>query len=124
MSNNNIYVITTLKIEDLDLLDWRTPAWFQTYEAAFLAIFSNDGDYHEGFYNYLVLERLSEGIYPQVITRYWYKWGPLVEGQGEPDQIWGGHGWQICSQEDAVLSLAKWDGVSLIVENIPICQIS
>lgn len=40
---------------------------------------SNNGDIHEYLYDYLVIERYEEGIYPLAEEIAWYKWDENTE---------------------------------------------
>lgn len=125
-----IYVVTTLRIVASEVVAWRSPAWFSQPGTAYESILSNHGDYHEGFYNYLVLEELTEGLYTQPVIRSWFRWDkealPL-----EADQLWTGS-WQSCDGKDfSSLRFVKsgganpvrWPGQLLIHEDTAICQL-
>jgi len=84
-----IYTITTLNItEEAERLDGinfkeyrdRCVGFFFSLNAAKLCVLNDYGDLNEaGYYNYLVIERLSEGLYPgcgrsdEEQSEWWFK---------------------------------------------------
>lgn len=86
--NTEIFTITTLYVipagaKNLDDIDWkkyknRTVGFYFTLEKAEECVRKDWGDLDEaGYYNYLVIERLREGLYPSVSLnpdhQLWFK---------------------------------------------------
>ena len=52
----------------------RVFGFFTSEFAALRAVQYNQCDMHEYYYNYLVVEKMNEGIHPNVLHEMWYKW--------------------------------------------------
>jgi hypothetical protein len=48
--------------------------FFDSLEKAKTAVACNSGNMHECYYNYLVIEEISEGVHAFPISQYWYIW--------------------------------------------------
>jgi hypothetical protein len=52
----------------------RTFGFYAEYSDAVVAILANTMNMHECIYDYIVLEKIGEGIHPQTEEEYWFKW--------------------------------------------------
>jgi len=74
-----MYLITVFeKIENvnlgkLDVGKSRTVGFLKSYKNAFIVANTNYRNVNEGIYNYLVIEKIQEGLYPTVISRVVFK---------------------------------------------------
>jgi len=61
----------------------RVVAWYKKVRDAEACIMRNWGDIYEmGRYNYAVIEKTEEGLYPWIFKEYWYKWkGGIKKGK-------------------------------------------
>ncbi len=51
----------------------RAPGWFRKFEEAYDCISQNRGDiFEDGYYNYALIERIGQGLYPQVEEIQWF----------------------------------------------------
>lgn len=59
-----------------DPLQKRCFGWFDSFEKSEKAVLENRCDMHECFYNYIVIEKLYEGIHSlcHENDQVWYKW--------------------------------------------------
>lgn len=63
----------------------RTVAWYSRLDTAQQSVVENWGDIWETTYQYVVIEELEQGLYPQVTAEYWYEWqSGEVGGRYEP----------------------------------------
>lgn len=59
-------------IHDVILRD-RAPGYFRKLDEAFECISKNRGDiFEDGYYNYAVIEKIGQGLYPQVQEIQWF----------------------------------------------------
>ena len=59
-------------IDDVILRE-RTVGFFRRMEEAFLAVSNNRMDiFEDGYYNYAVIERVGQGLYPRVNELQWF----------------------------------------------------
>lgn len=59
----------------------RCVGYFRSDKTAMLCVLHNMGDIHEnGYYNYAVIERLGEGLYPHPEHVQWFKWDDELNG--------------------------------------------
>lgn len=69
-----IYTVTTIE----DLVNLASPSrcvgWFETEEAARMAVETNEGDIHEGCYDYVVIECSTSGVFTISRQIQWYEW--------------------------------------------------
>lgn len=69
-----ITAVPPLEMARFDEEPCRTIGFFNDFFRALDAIKLNEGDLHKGLYKYLILEKITEGIHPEVIEACWYKW--------------------------------------------------
>lgn len=83
-----IYTLTTIKFgmeevsrgphkgkKILQIVDDRTVGWFSNLKTAIKCAEENWGDiYENGSYPYIVIEKVSKGLYPICTEEIWYKW--------------------------------------------------
>lgn len=75
-----IYTITSLRVINKNIISGhriqaeRTFGFFFNEKSAIDAVLNNKGNLEEYLYNYLVIEKLSEGIHPRVISEIWFQW--------------------------------------------------
>ena len=79
MENKYIYMIKTFeKIEInnglLDLGDERTVGYYLNLDDAEISVTNNSLDIYENLYEYALIEKLEEGLYPKGLERYFYKY--------------------------------------------------
>jgi hypothetical protein len=88
MKNNlgEIWFITALDVDEKNLLRHptngeikvtkftRTFGYYRGYDNARLAVKENYCNMHECLYNYLVMERIGEGIHALCNKEKWFKW--------------------------------------------------
>lgn len=80
METKKIYVITTFEKVGVDnhgfpdYGDQRCVGWFDNYEDAIEAVECDEGLFHEGVYNYAVIEILGCGLYPVRYGREYFKY--------------------------------------------------
>ena len=78
-----MFLVRTLKINEVidgelfeihDVIPHdRAPGYFRKLEEAFECISRNRGDiFEDGYYNYAVIERIGQGLYPQVQEIQWF----------------------------------------------------
>lgn len=77
---NCIYTITVCEKCHLNSLGWpdfgdlRVVGWYSSYEKAELAVKENWADIFEYSYEYAFIEQIEEGLYPNVPSRWFFKW--------------------------------------------------
>ena len=68
-----MYFITTLRVLDKVIDDCRTVGYFSSYRDAYDRVINNTCDiFEDGYYNYAVIERIGQGLYPQVQEIQWF----------------------------------------------------
>lgn len=78
-----MFLVRTLKINEVpdgelfeihDVIPHdRAPGYFRKLDEAFECISRNRGDiFEDGYYNYAVIERIGQGLYPQVQEIQWF----------------------------------------------------
>lgn len=82
----HIYTVTTLRIvtdtsTDVQYLDdSRCVGYFKTFEEAEKVLNMNLGDIYEYYYNYAVIEKMTDGLYPRDLDFKCYKFNPKKNG--------------------------------------------
>ena len=72
MKTKPIYIVTLM--ENLTNYNNHTVAWFYDKKDAFKVLNQNSCDLNEHLYEYAVVEKLHEGIYPVDMKPQWFKW--------------------------------------------------
>lgn len=76
-----IYLITTLKIESGIVSRNRSAGYTTDYKKAVKIANLNIGDLHEsGYYNYIVIESIEEGLYNYDDNPKWFVWDSNKKG--------------------------------------------
>lgn len=76
-----ISVITTIKAESGLIIRSRTVGYTNSFTEAVKIANSNAGDIYEcGYYNYLVIEDIKEGLYQYDTNPKWFKWDSKRQG--------------------------------------------
>ena len=93
----DIYTVTTLsKLEEthlgfIDTGECRCVGWYQTFEDADSCVRNNRCDIYEaGSYPYAIIEKTSEGLYPETFIRFLYKFDDETDRYipiDEPEQL-------------------------------------
>jgi len=84
----NIYTVATLYIVNEKIKRDRTVGWFQDKEKAIQCIRENWGDIYEcGYYNYALVEKISEGLYniggaQEGLEESWFTVEPIQDEEG------------------------------------------
>jgi len=68
-----IYTITTLMFLKADIKKERIVGWFSNYNHSRETVEKNYCDINEGDYNFAVIEKTYEGLYPYTEC-FWFKW--------------------------------------------------
>lgn len=55
-------------------IDHRCFGFYDSFNKAWEAVKENRMNMHECLYTNLVIEEINEGIHPQVVNEWWYKW--------------------------------------------------
>ncbi len=76
---SKIYTVTTCyfnhkNIGELQLVTERCVGFYHDLERALECVENNWGDIHEGNFNYVVIEKIGDGLYPTVEEFLWFKW--------------------------------------------------
>ena len=66
--------------------DHRTWGYYKDYDIALLALHENWTDMWETCYDYAVLERFPEGVFPYCEERYWFKYNRERDGYFEIEE--------------------------------------
>lgn len=75
-----IYTITTINIHPANDFRSRVVGYFNNFEQANNAVINNLGDINEhGWYNYVVVEEVNEGLYPLTDNRWIYKFDYITK---------------------------------------------
>lgn len=76
MNDSSIFTITTFCYDpasDMPVSNLRTPGFYHNFDEAEIDVINNACDIWEYTYNYVVIEELKPGIYPQCVDRHFYK---------------------------------------------------
>lgn len=97
MESKYIYTVTAMGGQNEESTgSWlrsRVWGWYSSREAAHDAVIHNVTDMNEaGYYNYIVVEKLSEGILPLDTETYWYKFNDQDGKYHAIDQPQWAHG--------------------------------
>lgn len=71
MTPNNFQWFLTSAI---DYTSTRTFGFYKEYSDALSAVLTNRCNMHEGLYEYLIMEKMKEGIHPLAEEENWFKW--------------------------------------------------
>lgn len=69
-ANNYQWFLTSI----VDYNRCRTFGFYHEYTDALDAVMTNKCNMEESLYEYLVMEKIAEGIHPEVLEEYWFKW--------------------------------------------------
>jgi hypothetical protein len=69
-----IWAITTIVSTKDGFSDSRCVGYCFTAQEAFDLVEGNYADIHECDYNYVIVEELGAGLYPDTYQDYWYEW--------------------------------------------------
>jgi hypothetical protein len=73
-----IYTVTTINRHPQRN---RCVGWFSDKIDAIKAVKSNTFDmYEDGYYRYVIIEKMEEGIYPIILTAWLYEWNSIKRG--------------------------------------------
>lgn len=80
-----IYVVITVRVNDIKEWTTRAVGWFPTFEEAKEIITDNIGDIYEaGYYKYALIEQTPPGLYSWK-QEWWFEWeGDFQDGKYEP----------------------------------------
>lgn len=70
-----IYTVTGLSTDDE--IGSRVFGWYSELEYADEAVLDNTCDIHECAYDYVVVEKISEGVFVCAHEEWWYRWDEL-----------------------------------------------
>lgn len=68
------YIYTVTQIKDIDEIGASTVGWFTSLKRAKGLVERNACDLHEMYYNYIVIEKVEDGMYSGPHEEYWYRW--------------------------------------------------
>lgn len=81
---NQIWFLTSIWVEILAIhpttgeiktsRETRTFGYYRGFQKALQAVKDNRGNMHECLYQYLVMERIGEGVHALVEDEHWFKW--------------------------------------------------
>lgn len=87
-----IWVITCLNMADFAKKSYKSSfGWYFTETEAVKAVVENYGDLHECYFDYAVVEEITNGIHGRPITEIWFKWDPpkgAMFGYGQENKSW------------------------------------
>jgi hypothetical protein len=74
-----LYIYTITGVEELDDKYGTTGSircfgYYSSFNTADIAVKQNTLDIHEYLYDYMVIEKVEEGLYPICLDRWFYKW--------------------------------------------------
>lgn len=76
-----MYFVTTVKVEDKKVIRTRMTGFLRHKVILEEVLNNNCYDLHEaGYYNYAVMEDISEGFYNFDESPIWFKWDPEKKG--------------------------------------------
>jgi hypothetical protein len=67
-----MYFVTTVQVNENDILDTRCVGYFENYEDAAIIVKKNKCDIYEGIYNYAVIEEVPSGLYQFAFNPQWF----------------------------------------------------
>ena len=89
-----MYFITTLRVLDKVIDDYRTVGYFSSYRDAYDRVINNTCDiFEDGFYNYAVITFIEEGLYANSVEQQWFKMTrnneviAIIEYHKRPEEI-------------------------------------
>lgn len=89
-----MYFVTAIEIdedgiENPFIHDSRCFGYYENKTNAIKAVVENCGDMHEGSFNFLVIEKIPEGIHPMPdLEELWFKWINDYSNEGIYDGYW------------------------------------
>lgn len=78
----------------LQVATHRTFGFYKSLYLACDSVNDNYGNMQEGLYNYLVIEKMYEGIHPPVTEEFWYAWQDSK--------------WTACPKPDFAVGVSNW----------------
>ncbi len=73
MKPETIYTVTVVRVNGLDDRVKRCWGWFRNRSDAVACVKTNDGDIFEEFYQYAVIEEMTEGSMADLLREWWYR---------------------------------------------------
>ena len=68
------FITAATRIKEMTPMQLRCFGFYETCDEAFNAVEENRGNMRECLYDYLVIELIEQGIHPEVLVEYWFKW--------------------------------------------------
>lgn len=80
-----MYFIMTIRFivdgELLSISDYRGVGYFRKWEEAHKKVMDNAGDiFEDGYYNYAVILKIGQGLYPNQREESWYAYDNMTRG--------------------------------------------
>lgn len=75
LSMKDIYVITTIRLNDAGIDDQRPVGFYEDYYEAELRVTGNSHDiFEDGYYKYAAIVKIPEGLYPTQEEIQWFEY--------------------------------------------------
>lgn len=104
---NKIYVMTVIDTSSTPRAgEKRTWGFFHEEATAIDAVQTNDGDMHEGCYDYAVIEEFNPGSLALVDKEIWLKWKSNTNLDGTEDQYEGVY--ELCDKPEWSEGICNW----------------
>ena len=72
----------------------RTFGYYRDWNSAFAAVLENRGSMHECLYDFIVMEKIGEGIHASVTDEQWFNWN--------------GKKWIMCQRPKEMVGTTNW----------------
>lgn len=96
MTINNFQWFLTSIVSNQKVNRTRTFGFYKEYSDAITAVFETRCNMHECLYDYLVMEKIAEGIHPDVVEEIWFYW--------DDDR----NAWGSCEKPAFAMGLTNW----------------
>jgi hypothetical protein len=96
MSINNFQWFLTSIVSTQKINRTRTFGFYKEYSDAMWAVFKNQSNMHECLYDYLVMEKIGEGIHPEVVEEKWFNFDDKLNG------------WRPCEKPEFAQGTINW----------------